>query len=193
MIKLSGGVRLIAGAFRGYATVKEIARMVPKEGKVVFIDGKVVSHDTELTAIAVPKGYELQVVSVNARGDNEDPKVAVKIAELLKKGTAVDKKAKKTKPAQIKEISVSWSISKKDFDLQKRKAIESVFNRGHSLQLKLEDKNYRRQPLTPNQLESRALIRDRVEGLLDELGTRAKAPDGNIQSRMLFYYRPKQQ
>lgn len=167
--------------------------MVPKEGKVVFIDGKVVNHDTKVSSIAVPKGFELQVVSVNARGEDEDPKVAVKIAELLKKGAGPDKKAKKVKPAQVKEVAVSWSISKKDFDLQKRKAIESVFSRGHSLQLKLEDKTYRRKPLTPNQLESRALLRDKVEGLLDELGSRAKAADGNIQSRMLFYYRPKQQ
>lgn len=177
---------------RAYATVKDIAKMVPKDGKVVFINGQTVAHDTNVRSITVPHGFDLQVVSVNAR-EGEDPKVAVKIVELSKKGSHGEgKKAKKPKPAQVKEITVSWSISKKDFDLQKRKAIESIFSRGHSLQLKLEDKSYRRQPLTENQIESRIILRDRVQGLLDELGSRAKAPDGSVQSRMLFYYRPKQ-
>lgn len=101
------------------------------------------------------------------------------------------KKLKK-KSSMVKEVVLSWQISKNDLEAQKRKAIESILAKGNKLQIKLENKVKKYQPPTDNELESRTLLLEKVGKMVDAAGgTEAKPPQGNVRTRMMLYYASK--
>lgn len=99
----------------------------------------------------------------------------------------------KAGPSKIKDVVMSWMISRNDLEGQKLKAIESILRKGNKLQIKLENKTKKGfyQP-TDNELEARNLLLQKVSELVDKAGGKeAQKAQGNVRTRMLLYYEPK--
>ena len=95
--------------------------------------------------------------------------------------------------SKIKDVVMSWMISRNDLEGQKLKAIESILRKGNKLQIKLENKTKKGfyQP-TDNELEARNLLLQKVSELVDKAGGKeAQKAQGNVRTRMLLYYEPK--
>lgn len=98
---------------------------------------------------------------------------------------------KNKKPSQVKEVILSWLISKNDLETQKRKAIESILKKGDKLQVRLENKSKKFYQPSPNELEARQLLLARVGELVETAGgSQAKPPQGNVMTRMMLFYQP---
>lgn len=104
-----------------------------------------------------------------------------------KPGKSVQKKS-----SQVKEVVLSWQISKNDLEAQKRKAIESILAKGSKLQIKLENKVKKFQPPSENELEARSILLEKVGKMVDAAGgIEAKPPQGNMRTRMMLYFAAK--
>lgn len=111
--------------------------------------------------------------------------------DVPSKPTAKPSKSSK-KPSQVKEVTLSWLISRNDLEGQKRKAIESILSRGNKLQVRLENRNKKFHTPSENELEARNILLDNVERIVETAGgSQAKPPQGNIKSRMMLYFAPK--
>jgi len=92
-------------------------------------------------------------------------------------------------PSQVKEVILSWLISKNDLETQKRKAIESILKKGNKLQLRLENRNKKFYKPNENELEARQQLLEKVGKLVEEAGgVQAKPPQGSLVTRMMLFY-----
>lgn len=166
-------------------------RLVPVSGKVCLIEDGKATQGFSLENLKLGPKQDLQILKVSRSTEGEDPEVVVKVVQTEDLRKHTKEKKKSVKPAQVKEIQVSWSISSNDLQGQKRKAIASVLSRGHTAQVTLQNKKRSRKPIGTLELESRQKVADDVAKLLDELGTPKRAPVGSIQSQLVFTYTAK--
>lgn len=146
-------------------------------------------------SVNLQPGERLQVVNVRPGGPGEDPTVVAKITSASTSNNAnikgTRKAHSKAKPPKVKEIIVSWLISKHDLEGQKRKAMESVLSKGDFLQLRLENKSKYSPAPSDLELQSRKALVDRVTEILNMHGDKAKSPQGSVYTRLMLFYRPK--
>lgn len=144
-----------------------------------------------------PEFYSIYFLMLFNRPLLQIPRFFSTTRQILAKGGAADgaagaAKPKNKKPSQIKEVTLSWLISKNDLEGQKRKAIESILSRGNKLQVKLENRNKKFHIPTDNEMEARNNLLENVQRIVETAGgSQAKPPQGNIKSRMMLYFAPK--
>lgn len=113
-------------------------------------------------------------------------------AKAAAPGKPPAKNASNKKPSQVKEVLLSWLISKNDLEGQKRKAIESILSRGNKLQVRLENRNKKYHVPSENELEARNVLLENVQKIVENAGgLQAKPPQGNVKTRMMLYFSPK--
>lgn len=176
-------------------TSRDILELVPRTGRIDLLTDDSVKLGINYKGVKLRPGENLQIVNVRPRGPGQDPTVVVKIATAAVANKVQNKAARKSQPKvrapKVKEIIVSWLISRHDLEGQKRKAMDSVLKKGDFLQLRLENKS--KYALKPSELElqSRKLLVERVTQMLSESGEQAKSSQGSVYTRLMLFYRPK--
>lgn len=174
----------------------KIKRLVPLTRRVNLVQDGEVTRDVPLSSINLQPNEQIQVLNISPNGKNEDPTVTAKITQVdlkhqLKHINIKKKSHTKSKPAEVKDIRISWNISLHDLQGPKAKAIESVLTRGHFLQVHLEsNRKSRNDPWSDNIQEKRNQVLQEVHAIVKGFGKEAKQAEGSLRTRMLLFFRP---
>lgn len=95
----------------------------------------------------------------------------------------------KSGASKIKDVTMSWLVSRNDLESQKRKAIESIIAKGDKLQIRLQNRTKGHRAPNNNEIEARNILLQRVRQIVEQAGGReAQSPQGSVNSRMLLFY-----
>lgn len=99
------------------------------------------------------------------------------------------KKQKKTGASgKTKSLNVSWSIGPKDFHLQKKAIIDSMFKKGHTVQISLGLTSSGRVDYssTAKNQEKRTTLLSTCREICEELGGKEKSMEGTLDSTVVI-------